>query len=49
MLGELSQLSCVHDYDNEVPPKKWRLEKDKVHLDRRQSDEPAQGETAIQA
>ena len=33
----------------EVPPKKWRQRKDKVHLNRRQSDERAQGEAAIHA
>ena len=31
----------------EVPPKKWRLGKDQVHLERRQSDERVQGEAAI--
>ena len=31
----------------DVPPKKWTLGKDQVHLERRQSDERAQGEAAI--
>jgi hypothetical protein len=30
----------------EVPPKKWRSRKDKVHLNRRQTDERAQNDRA---
>lgn len=39
----------VHDQFvvGEVPPKKWRLGKDQVHLERRQSDERAEGEATI--